>query len=231
MAAISSSSPFGKVPNHHLFETSELPNHHFELNKTTNRIFDSSDCLTNRRFGISSDFYKNSRILPNTEKLRYIDEEFIESEQIGVKHDNKDIFNVAAFNKSFATEKTFEKQLKRNEKEGKQKQKHQTRLQTQLEKHKTFEQNNNVYKIIYSSEFINSEISENKEKIRERELLEKITFANEIKTENNIEDKKSEKKKKKRRSRKTNLGDELFDFNNNNELGLVFEINMYLFIY
>uniref|UniRef100_A0A915NA49 GBD/FH3 domain-containing protein n=1 Tax=Meloidogyne javanica TaxID=6303 RepID=A0A915NA49_MELJA len=153
MATISSSSPFGKVPNHHLFETSELPNHHFELNKTTNRIFDSSDCLTNRRFGISSDFYKNSRILPNTEKLRYIDEEFIESEQI---------------------------------------------------------------------EFINSEISENKEKIRERELLEKITFANEIKTENNIEDKKSEKKKKKRRSRKTNLGDELFDFdvNNNNELGI-----------
>uniref|UniRef100_A0A915LH58 Uncharacterized protein n=1 Tax=Meloidogyne javanica TaxID=6303 RepID=A0A915LH58_MELJA len=220
MAAISSSSPFGKVPNHHLFETSELPNHHFELNKTTNRIFDSSDCLTNRRFGISSDFYKNSRILPNTEKLRYIDEEFIESEQIGVKHDNKDIFNVA-FNKSFATEKTFEQQLKRNEEEEKQQQNQQTRLQTQqLEKHKTSEQNNNFYKNIYSSELINSEISENKQKIRERELSEKITFSNEIKAENNIEDKKSEKKKKKRRNRKTNLGDELFDFNNNNELGI-----------
>ncbi|KAL7072201.1 hypothetical protein ACQ4LE_008503 [Meloidogyne hapla] len=217
MAAIS--SPIhqisnGKVVNHHLFETSDLPiNNHFE----------SSNCLNNRRFGISNDFYKNSKFRSNTEKLRYIDEEFIEGngiEQIDVKHDKNDIFNVA-FNNCFATEET----LKEQQKHQIQPEKHKTSEQNKNVFPKHYSQQNNIYKNIYSSEFINSEKSENKiEKIKDRELLEKITFGNDVKVENNIfDDKKSEKKKKKRKNRKINLEDEQlsdFDVNNNKDLGI-----------
>ena len=286
MAAISSSLIHhvggGTVSNHHLFETSDLPVNHFELAKTSRRIIEATDCLTTRSFDISTDFYKNSKFRPNSEKLRFIDEEFIEGnlvDQSKVKFGKNDIFNAANNNSRFYKEETIDNELLKEDREMKtlkqqqrQQDKHNKILennnnvfvfneqiredreiktlqqkQTKQEKHekhnKTSEYNNNVftfnqkhcqqqninnYKNNYFSEAKVSEISDSKlERINDRELLEKITFGNDIKVGINVDvNKKVEKKKKKRRNRK--IGDEQqnnlqleLDGCDNNDLGLV----------